>query len=493
MSTPPKRPRKPSIKDEPINVDELAGMSNMEGMLSFLDTRPEEYAKLFAASPSLPEVIEETGSKSPDPDSNLVPDRRLPPDSNVLPDSNLHSGSNLLPDTSLLPNAKVPSGSSLHPVSIVLPGIKVPPGINLPPGCNLPSGSNLPQADEQPFLPSSSRSGSNLYTPPVEGDDFESDSNLLPDSSLPPGTNLRPPSGRPIGAGELRTANGRIVRIRLARSVQDAHSTGEHLLLQIMWKRGIAETPDTRLLQAGLAELARWTGNHKTRCRAHLRSLLEKLALEEAKTFNSAAGREGARTYRIYSFNAILERRRRANLTHVIRTGAVVFVDPLTGDRLLPDSNLQPDSTLPSAGNLPPDSNLQPEPGSNLTAEPGSNLQPYYNNREETSKTTTSAPPLVANAVMNVMGFVDDEALKTLIKKCRDSTPDATDEEIADLAAMTARRIIRLRNIENQVGLLISQTANCFRGEPFAIYRREREENERRFQTLMQEEQGREE
>ena len=43
-----KRPRKASFKDEAIDVDDLASMSNMGGMLSFLETKPEEYARLFA-------------------------------------------------------------------------------------------------------------------------------------------------------------------------------------------------------------------------------------------------------------------------------------------------------------------------------------------------------------------------------------------------------------------------------------------------------------
>jgi hypothetical protein len=37
-----------SIKTEPIDVDELAGMSNMKGMLSFLKTPPEENARRFS-------------------------------------------------------------------------------------------------------------------------------------------------------------------------------------------------------------------------------------------------------------------------------------------------------------------------------------------------------------------------------------------------------------------------------------------------------------
>src|SRR5262245_7952045 len=65
MANPSMR-KKPAIRDEAIDVNELAGMSNMKGMLSFLDTKPEEYAKLFAHVADLPAPHNETGA----PDSS---------------------------------------------------------------------------------------------------------------------------------------------------------------------------------------------------------------------------------------------------------------------------------------------------------------------------------------------------------------------------------------------------------------------------------------
>src|SRR5215472_12581832 len=58
----PSRRKKPSIRDEAIDVNELAGMSNMKGMLSFLDTKPEDYAKLFAHVADFPAPHNETGA-----------------------------------------------------------------------------------------------------------------------------------------------------------------------------------------------------------------------------------------------------------------------------------------------------------------------------------------------------------------------------------------------------------------------------------------------
>jgi hypothetical protein len=341
----PSRRKRPSVKDEDIDVHELAGMSNMDGMLSFLNTKPEDYAKLFAqagaASTSLPLLIEDKDTKVVQPDSNLPPDPRLLPGGTLPPDSSLHPDSTLRSDGNLMPGSKLQAESSLPPVSKVPAGLSLLPGVNLPPESNPPPGGDLPNEPEASRPGSSLRPDSNLLTDRLGSDQFEPEDSPRPESNLLPDSDLLAATSRAFAREELVTPNGRIVRVRLARSVQDAHSTGEHLLLQAMWKKGTPETPDTRLLQAGLSDLARWTGAHKTRCRAHLRALVHKLALEETKSFNAAAGKEGSRAFRIYSFNAILERRRQANLTHVIRTGAVIFVDPKTGHRLLPGSNLR--------------------------------------------------------------------------------------------------------------------------------------------------------
>jgi hypothetical protein len=96
----------------------------------------------------------------------------------------------------------------------------------------------------------------------------------------------------------------------------------------------------------------------------------------------------------------------------------------------------------------------------------------------------------VATAILNAFGFIDDDALKTLVHKCRENARDATDEEIAELGAMTARRVVRMQNVNNHVGLLIAQTAKCFLGEPFALYRRQNAERQHQLAEMMQEYQG---
>ena len=231
------------------------------------------------------------------------------------------AGSSLLSDSTLLPDSDLrsePQASSIDTGSKLLPG-----------------GDLMAGRETDRSLP-----GSKL---PLEADSIRAapaDSSLLSDSTLLPDSDLRSelPGSIDTGStllpgGDLRTPNGRVVRLRPARSVQDAHTNGEHLLLTAMWKRGTPEPEDSRLLRAGLSELARLTGSHKTSCRAYLRALVAKLALEGPNVRRCRRKRGHTRVQDI-SFNTILERRRRANLTHVIRTGAVSFVNPKTGERL---------------------------------------------------------------------------------------------------------------------------------------------------------------
>jgi hypothetical protein len=62
-------------------------------------------------------------------------------------------------------------------------------------------------------------------------------------------------------------------------------------------------------------------------CKANLRSLADKLAIEEAGGHSYTQ----AKTYVVYSEAAILQRRKAAGLTHYIKSRGVVFVDPETG------------------------------------------------------------------------------------------------------------------------------------------------------------------
>jgi hypothetical protein len=221
--------------------------------------------------------------------------------------------------------------------------------------------------------------------------------------------------------------------------------------------------------------------------RIALDRLVEKLAIEELQTFDR--GTRVARTWKVYSYKSILERRKAAGMEWVVRDRGVRFIDPgsipvkptrvVMPEPLITTGVKSTESTPVGRGQTTAVKSTPPFLGQLSSPEPR-------------QMSTAAAPPIVATAIIDVFGFVDDDALKTLVRKCKDNAPDATDQEIAELGTMTARRLARMRNVDNHVGLLIAQTAKCFLGEPFAIYRREKQENERRYAAMMQEDQGRE-
>src|ERR1700730_11781576 len=119
-------------------------------------------------------------------------------------------------------------------------------------------------------------------------------------------------------------------RIRRATLAQDGHSLGEQALYDALWKHANPNSEDTRIITIGyrrMSELARLTVNN---CKANIQSLIAKLAVEEAAGFTHSQGR----TYLIYNFASIIQRRREAGLTHYIKSRGVAFVNPETGQVL---------------------------------------------------------------------------------------------------------------------------------------------------------------
>ena len=98
-----------------------------------------------------------------------------------------------------------------------------------------------------------------------------------------------------------------------------------------MYRAGTPHEGDSRLLTIGLRTLAERARMAYSNCKANVHSLMNKLAVADIGSgFSYTAGR----TYIIYGEAEILERRRAAGFTHVIRTRGVAFVDPRSLIRL---------------------------------------------------------------------------------------------------------------------------------------------------------------
>src|SRR5438445_2386450 len=194
----------------------------------------------------------------------------------------------------------------------------------------------LIQSNHLPQSPLSNRQVANL--PPGRSDPSQADitESGIPekgvrDSAAPSvvdelGT---PETGVPeSGTRAIQTARPR--QIRRAVLAQDGHSLGEQALYEALWQAARRQSHQARLISIGyrgMAELARLTVNN---CKANIKALANKLAVEEISSYTHAH----ARSYLIYSFSAILERRKAAGLTHYVKTRGVQFVDPESGKAL---------------------------------------------------------------------------------------------------------------------------------------------------------------
>jgi hypothetical protein len=317
---------------------------------------------------------------------------------------------------------------------------------------------------------------------------------LLPMSDSPMGhlpVGQPPPLASPYAIPYMEVEGRGKRPLRFCRTVQDGHTSSEQIAYQAIWtfarRSGRPDADGSQLVDLSVSQLCALLGTDHKQVKRLVHALEEKLAIEVVRQPDFRLAHPTR--YRIYNYTKILERRRSAGLVWVVRTRAVRFVDPATVEALLLDSpmgqspvgDLSQDSDPPTGQSpeipigQPPESPMGQSPGhiSNRVSESIGGTEP------------STAPPLITGAIIREFGFVDDDALQTLVRKCRDSAPDATDEEIAELAAMQARRIRQMRGVDNPVGLLITQVARCFKGEPLALYRRERAEQQRRLQELL--------
>jgi len=227
--------------------------------------------------------------------------------------------------------------------------------------------------------------------------------------------------------------NGRYVRRALA--AQDGHSAGEEILYQALWNCRYArpESQETKLLTIGwkaMAKLARLTPrNTKRNCQ----SLISKLALEQLAEENS---RESiGRTYRVYSYKAIEERRRASGLEWVTRSRGVLFVPP-------PLMEIPP----PTAPGIGKDSVPQITRG--IERDPG----------------PKQLPLAIAQVMGEYLPGVTAESAADLVERCRAAAPGVTDEEIAYFMRQKAELMTRMGTVKSPLAFLKAAVPRCLTG-----------------------------
>ena len=260
-------------------------------------------------------------------------------------------------------------------------------------------------------------------------------------------------------------------RIRRAVLAQDGHSFGEQALYEALWQHAHPHGPDTRIVTIGyrrMSELARLTVNN---CKANIQALIQKLAVEEVASFTHSQGR----TYLVYSYTAILGRRREAGLTHYIKSRGVAFVDPDTGEPLT--VRLRDRSGVPFSG--PPVTGAVPEwgatgaPEMDASGTPVPAAAPYSEfDRNSLRNPSSSTPPELTQGLREIVDYPDDEAAAVLWRQCRRRAPDCTPAEVLHFARGKAG-LFRSGRIQNPTGFLLAVVPKCFEGASFAEYRQE--------------------
>jgi len=272
--------------------------------------------------------------------------------------------------------------------------------------------------------------------------------------------------------------------VRRAVLAQDGHSSGEEMLYQALWnsKYTRQETKETKLVTIGwkaMAKMARMTPrNTKRNCQ----SLIDKLALEQLSDENS---RESiGRTYRVFSYKSILERRRAAGMEWITRTRGVEFVSPPA------DLPMEPAWTVRKA---PVRVAAEPE-------KPRLFSEKVPGVEKDTGAEWDTGVAAVVRSLREYLPSVDDASAADLVDACRQKASDATADELAYFVRLKADLMFRMGTVKSPIGFLKTAVPRCFEGESFRQYRetearrkeaaeREqaaREEDERRFRDEQQ-------
>jgi hypothetical protein len=211
----------------------------------------------------------------------------------------------------------------------------------------------------------------------------------------------------------------------------------------------------------GLGRLSRAARLSENNCRLNIRTLVKKLAIEEIGAENS---REGiGKTYRIYSYSAILERRRAAGLEWVIRTKGVAFVDPRSGEVLRQESG-PPTESIPhtvTIWGIDSGPGIESGPHSGTESAGGSptdSIPPFRNSIRNVTEETSSSEDCTSlvEKLQNLGVVLDDDAARRIVRRCRNANSTATIDEIRHFAELKVAQLSKRRNIENWPGLLIS-------------------------------------
>ena len=282
-------------------------------------------------------------------------------------------------------------------------------------------------------------------------------------------------------------------RIHLCRMVQDAHSTGEHLLLTTLWRIGTsdpstAKDPYTKRVTIGWKRMGALVNMSDKAAKRNLSCLIDKLAVELIGPEDSTT-RTG-RTYLIYSFRAILERRSDAAMLYVVRDKGVRFLTEAEMAMLHVERKQVPTNAMPEDKTATVDKSSTVDITSPDAQDKTSTDTVDITTRDTVDKTTTPLRSLLrtkerettttdvelASVVqaLSHYGVADEAAARQIVRDSRKNCKDAQTAEIVAVIHLKAPAIIGSRFITNPLGMLIRGVPKCFEGSGIEVLREHR-------------------
>jgi hypothetical protein len=255
---------------------------------------------------------------------------------------------------------------------------------------------------------------------------------------------------------------------RLARVAQDGHSHAEQSVYAALWDGGSPDADGNRTITIGLGRLSRVARLSENNCRLNARSLVRKLAIEEIGEENSRACI--GKTYRVFSYSAILQRRKAAGLEWVLRTKGVAFVTP--------DGNPIDDSnrvvSVPHTGSIPGTETIPGPPTESGPGPPTESVPPYRNLFRKEFEERKTSPSLIEQTAHKHGIILDDDIVCRIQKNCKLNEPSATEQEIAYMLDLKINQLKFSRSIENLPAVLVKAVANLFPSNELQRYRTKR-------------------
>jgi hypothetical protein len=235
----------------------------------------------------------------------------------------------------------------------------------------------------------------------------------------------------------------------LATTAQAAHDVWEQAVYDALWAMGWSEgNPPYKDVSAGYSKIRAATRFGEKTIIRNIRSLKEKLAIEEVSKFDRSTNKPNV--YRVYSYREILNRRKSAGLQWVAKNKLGVT---LTSGQ---DSQW---SGMPSATRTSGLSDQVPvsRPVVSRAPRPVASQATLIANKREKENTTSTA---LREMLQAQLAKFDDAAVGQLWAACQKNVPDVTVEEVSELFH-SKHRIAFAPGVKNPIGLLITAVANA--------------------------------